>query len=814
MTVENISRRAGPFIGDGTVTAFPFEFKIFDASQIVVYKTNEEDAEVALKLNEDYTVSLNTDQDESPGGTITLAVPLESERRLALVSAIKSDQQVKVTNYDRFFPIVFNDVFDKLTGLIQQLEEQMNRTLLTLPTDTMTPLQLRYELIENTKTAVSSAAKALQSEANAATSAATSKEYADKLLAFKDQIVTVSDNIKSVGVTAENAEAIAEIAKNLEELLKSKDYAAEAKGWAEKANAITGGQSLIMPGGTSPLPVLDWIAAKPHVFKSVADMKAAKFLAPGMTAVTQGYYAPGDGGSNAYFLKADDGATEDGGSVISLKDALSARPFYFNGFLNVKQFGAKGDGTTDDTEAIRRAIRASTHCTLYFPAGVYAISGELIGDTATPNLSLENLNLIGDFNHSVIKNNAENKTIFANSNKFYFSRISAIMFIGDNTTTVADFIGNNVQTIYFDHCRFQKIRTIIKSAAAANAMSSELTLFNCRVQRCGTEDNFCRLFILKNSQAVNWRFFGTDIESFHGWLFSCIYGTNIAWYQGSCIPFSGGVIEIPENADSNYWGAGNSPNFTFDAVRMELRGTSQLIKEVGNKGVGIDARFIRCGLGSYNLSNDTFPLETAAARFVWNLSFKACSNLQKFKLKCTNLNTSIATANKRTGIKFKDTDLDIADFLTNSSISYSGNNTGNLPRVWCNDRRYWLSEYTTRTDDRLKDICVVTSVDKSGIYFQTANNNPVVYTFNAQAYVQKVDVVILPRTAYAATKLTLVVEDAEGNSYGSIKSVANVGGAYSISVNKFVKQLKITTTSSYQNIVTIIPAIITARLLC
>lgn len=303
MTVENISRRAGPFIGDGTVTAFPFEFKIFDASQIIVYKTNEEDAEIALKLNEDYTVSLNTDQDESPGGTITLAVPLESERRLALVSAIKSDQQVKVTNYDRFFPIVFNDVFDKLTGLIQQLEEQMNRALLTLPTDTMTPLQLRYELIENTKTAVSSAAKALQSETNAATSAATSKEYADKLLAFKDQIVTVSDNIKSVGVTAENAEAIAAIAKNLEELLKSKGYAAEAKGWAEKANAITGGQAIVAAGTTFPRSPID----------RFADV------------------------------------------------------------VNVKDFGARGNGVHDDTKAIQLAIdyAAKIGSVVFAPAGKY-----------------------------------------------------------------------------------------------------------------------------------------------------------------------------------------------------------------------------------------------------------------------------------------------------------------------------------------------------------------------------------------------------------------------------------------------------------
>jgi hypothetical protein len=44
--------------------------------------------------------------------------------------------------------------------------------------------------------------------------------------------------------------------------------------------------------------------------------------------------------------------------------------------LNVRQFGAVGDGTTDDTQAIQRAVDAAAevHGQLYFPAGVYACS--------------------------------------------------------------------------------------------------------------------------------------------------------------------------------------------------------------------------------------------------------------------------------------------------------------------------------------------------------------------------------------------------------------------------------------------------------
>jgi glucan 1,3-beta-glucosidase len=60
-------------------------------------------------------------------------------------------------------------------------------------------------------------------------------------------------------------------------------------------------------------------------------------------------------------------------------------------FRNVKDFGAKGDGLTDDTAAIQRAITEGNRCTpgycesttttpaiVYFPGGTYVISASII----------------------------------------------------------------------------------------------------------------------------------------------------------------------------------------------------------------------------------------------------------------------------------------------------------------------------------------------------------------------------------------------------------------------------------------------------
>ncbi|WP_413432901.1 glycosyl hydrolase family 28-related protein [Crateriforma spongiae] len=46
-----------------------------------------------------------------------------------------------------------------------------------------------------------------------------------------------------------------------------------------------------------------------------------------------------------------------------------------DGVVNVKDFGAKGDGMTDDTEAFRKAIAAGNH--VFVPRGTFLLSGEI-----------------------------------------------------------------------------------------------------------------------------------------------------------------------------------------------------------------------------------------------------------------------------------------------------------------------------------------------------------------------------------------------------------------------------------------------------
>lgn len=130
MTVAATTRRAGPFIGNGITTAFPFTFKVFATSDLVVTQLDTATlVETVLAETTDYTVTLNGDQDNNPGGTVTKNSVLASGKNLVLTSNVPQTQTAIITNGGGFFPSVFNTLLDKLTVLVQQNSETLSRAI-------------------------------------------------------------------------------------------------------------------------------------------------------------------------------------------------------------------------------------------------------------------------------------------------------------------------------------------------------------------------------------------------------------------------------------------------------------------------------------------------------------------------------------------------------------------------------------------------------------------------------------------------------------------------------------------------------------
>lgn len=130
MTISNTIRTAGPYIGNGVTTTFPFYFKIFKAADLLAVQTDvATGVATSLVLNSGYTVTLNSDQNASPGGTATLPAALATGKTLVMTSALDYLQPLDITNGGGFYPAVLNAALDRLTIFCQQLFGLASRSL-------------------------------------------------------------------------------------------------------------------------------------------------------------------------------------------------------------------------------------------------------------------------------------------------------------------------------------------------------------------------------------------------------------------------------------------------------------------------------------------------------------------------------------------------------------------------------------------------------------------------------------------------------------------------------------------------------------
>lgn len=131
MTVSSTNRKAGPYYGNGVTAAFPFSFKVFAASDLLVVKTNLTTGVDTVLAATDYSVSLTADTTGGySSGTVTLtAGALASGYTLTISSSILYTQNTDLTNNGGFYPKVINSALDRLTILCQQLLEQVSRSL-------------------------------------------------------------------------------------------------------------------------------------------------------------------------------------------------------------------------------------------------------------------------------------------------------------------------------------------------------------------------------------------------------------------------------------------------------------------------------------------------------------------------------------------------------------------------------------------------------------------------------------------------------------------------------------------------------------
>ena len=113
-----------------------------------------------------------------------------------------------------------------------------------------------------------------------------------------------------------------------------------------------------------------------YVLSTVAELKLSVGKEQGDKAFVGGYYADGDGGGGDFYWDAVSVETDNGGTIFQVTGTTTGRwKRIYSGSVNVKWFGAKGDGATNDTAAIQSSMQ---HLSIFIPIGKYLVTTPLI----------------------------------------------------------------------------------------------------------------------------------------------------------------------------------------------------------------------------------------------------------------------------------------------------------------------------------------------------------------------------------------------------------------------------------------------------
>jgi hypothetical protein len=114
------------YTGNGVTTSFPYTFRIFKKSDLVVQVVDLNENITELILDTDYTV---TGAGGYVGGNVILSAALASGYQISISRELPVTQETDLRNQGKFFAEVHEDAFDKLTMLIQQVRSWFSLAL-------------------------------------------------------------------------------------------------------------------------------------------------------------------------------------------------------------------------------------------------------------------------------------------------------------------------------------------------------------------------------------------------------------------------------------------------------------------------------------------------------------------------------------------------------------------------------------------------------------------------------------------------------------------------------------------------------------
>ena len=349
MTVNTTTSRAD-YTGNGVTTAFTVPFYFLDNTHIAVLRTDVSTGVITtLTLASDYTVS---GAGVSGGGTVTCTVAPTSSQKISILRNVPLTQLAHYVPNDPFPAATHEQALDQLTMEVQQVNEIASRAL-TLPANT----------------------------ASGTVSAALPTPQANSIIGWN-----------STGTALQNTSAQSLATVVAYGTANSDIFTGDG---TTKTFTLTGNPGTINNldvsiSGVTQLPVTDytWTGGTTLTFVA-APPSGAKILARYAQALALG---TADAASTQYIPSG-------AGAVTTTVQAALRR------MVSVKDFGAVGDGVTDDTAAIQAAINSVKTLgggAVTFPYGNYKVTSSL--------------SVAGNFGYAGVQLIGNNSTITSTSN--------------------------------------------------------------------------------------------------------------------------------------------------------------------------------------------------------------------------------------------------------------------------------------------------------------------------------------------------------------------------------------------------------------